>query len=253
MSNNKVTFREVLRRIIFTLSLIVFIWSSYKIVVTLNEYRSNKKTYQEVQEFAPEVIDNEEGEKSYSLTPEDYDKLLGINGDFKAWITVPNTNINYPVVQTTDNSYYLTNNFKRESNAGGAIFIGCDNISPFDERNTIIHGHNMRDGSMFASLNKFKEESFFTENKYIYINTRDSVLKYEVFSTYVEEANIESYKYLFSTDEEYVDFLNTIKNKSMHYRDGIDLTKDDKIITLSTCTYEINDGRLLVQARLVNE
>ena len=253
MSNSKVTFKEILRRIIFILSLVVFIWSSYKIFITLNEYRNNKNTYKEVQEFAPEVVDNDEGEKSYSLTPEDYDKLLSINNDFKVWLTVPNTNINYPVVQTSDNAYYLTNNFKRESNPGGAIFISCDNVSPFEERNTIIHGHNMRDGSMFASLNKFKEEDFFNDNKYVYVNLRDKVLKYEVFSTYVEEANIESYKYSFGTDEDYVSFLNKIRNKSMHYRDGVELTKDDKIITLSTCTYEINDGRLLVQAKLVNE
>ena len=152
-----------------------------------------------------------------------------------------------------NDEYYLTHNFEKDENSGGAIFVESAIRHPFEEENTIIHGHNMRDGSMFAGLNNFKEEDFFNNNRNIYIDTKDVSYVYEVFSVYVEKANENPYMYSFSTKEEYISFLNGLKNKSMFLANTADFTENDKIITLSTCSYEVTDGRCLVHAKLISK
>ena len=249
--------KEIARKIIFVVALILFIGSSTKLFLIWNEYHKNAKSYEKVQEYGPkEVVQETSSEEKdnrykYVLSEDDYNNLMSINGDFKAWITVPNTSVNYPVVQATDNSYYLHHNFYKEDNDGGAIFIACENENPFEDQNTVIHGHHMRDGSMFASLNKFKESEFFNNNKYIYISTKDEVYEYEIFSMYVEKASVNPYEISFASDEDYLNYLQTLKNKSIYSTDINEFTPDDKIITLSTCTYEVTDGRLLIHAKLV--
>ena len=111
----------------------------------------------------------------------------------------------------------------------------------------------MKDGSMFASLNKYKEPEFIENNKKIYISTKDEVFEYEIFSVYVEEASSDPYKYSFASDEEYVNYLKGLNERSYTRIDTNEFTKDDKIITLSTCSYEVTDGRLLVHARLIGK
>lgn len=250
----KVTVGDVIRRIIFFIALIVFIVSGYKLFVMWKGYHDNKKAYEKVEKYAPEKVKDEDGEDSYRFTPEDFAKLYSVNNDLKGWIYVPKTDVNYPIVQTTDNDYYLHHNFNKEANAGGCIFIASENKDPFNEQNTTIHGHHMKDGSMFASLKNFEEEKFFKKNKTVYITTDKEVLKYEVFSVYFQEVNNDPYSTDFTDDNEYINFLNGLKDKSMYQREGMsDFTAKDRIITLSTCNYEVSNGRLLVHARLVKE
>lgn len=252
MRNKKnISIKEIIRSIVFVIALLVFIGSAYKLYSIWNEYNKNSTAYEELREYSPEEITKEDGKISYKIKPEDYQKLFDINSDLKGWITIPNTDVNYPIVQTTDNSYYLTYNFNKEENDGGAIFIASENATPFKERNTIIHGHHMKDGSMFASLRSYKEPSFLESNNKIYISTKDEVLIYEIFSVYVEKASSDPYKYSFSNDEEYVSYLKSLNENSYTRIDTNEFTKDDQIITLSTCTYEVEDGRLLVHARLI--
>lgn len=250
----KIGAKEIARRIVFVIALIVFIGSAYKLYSIWNEYNKNSTTYEKLREYSPEIVTGGNGdskELNYKFNPEDYQKLLDINSDFKGWITIPNTEVNYPIVQTIDNNYYLNHNFNREENDGGAIFIASENETPLKERNTIIHGHHMKDGSMFASLRNYKEPSFLDSNKKIYISTKDEVLVYEIFSVYVLKASSEPYKYSFASDEEYTSYLMSLNVNSYTRIDTKEFTKDDKIITLSTCTYEVEDGRLLLHARLI--
>ncbi|MCI6188428.1 MAG: class B sortase [Clostridium sp.] len=269
---NKGQKRELLRKVIFAVALILFIGSSTKLFLIWNEYNKNAKSYEAIQEYGPKAVEpktnnekneengqNGEGENNsenddiykYVLSEEDYNKLYSINQDIKGWITVPNTSVNYPIVQGTDNSYYLHHNFNKEANNGGAIFIACENKNPFEDQNTVIHGHHMKDGSMFATLNEFKDIDFFKANKYIYISTKDRVRKYEIFSMYVEKASVNPYEISFSSDEEYLQYLKSLSGKSIYGTDVGEFSPDDKILTLSTCTYEVNDGRLLIHAKLV--
>lgn len=258
----KISKKEIVRRIIFYVSLIVFVVCAVKLFGIFKGYYDNKKSYDIVRQYAPQEThpSEESGNNSdnnvaktkplFVFSKENYDKLLSINSDFKAWLYIPDTEISYPVVQTTDNDYYLTHNFDKEKNSGGAIFISSNNEKPFEDENTIIHGHHMRDGSMFASLMNFKEESF-AKNTPIYVNTKDKLLQYEVFSVFYETANNDSYQNGFASEAEFLSYANTLKSKSM-FNLGRDLTATDKIITLSTCDYDVDDGRLLVCAKLVS-
>ena len=246
---------SIVRGVIFVISLAVFVFSAYKLYTIWNEYHENEKVYEEVKDLAPkkEVVDKETGEKRYVFNKQDFEKLLSTNSDFKAWIYVPGTLVDYPVVQSTDDDYYLHHNFYKEYNDGGAIFIAAENMTPFEERNTIIHGHHMNDGSMFASLAYFKQNGFLDTNNKIYITTGTKELEYQIFSVYYEKASQDPYHYEFPTDEDYINYLNGLKNKSLFNVDIEPFTADDKIITLSTCSYEVEDGRQLVHAKLIKE
>ncbi|MBD7910277.1 class B sortase [Clostridium cibarium] len=246
----KLSVKEIIRKVIFSISLIVFIVCAYKLYNIWSGYHNNSKAYDEVREYSPEKIDENGGEK-FKFKAEDYQKLYEMNNDFKGWIYIPGTNISYPLAQTNNNDYYLNHNFKKEENSGGSIFISSNNTQPFIDKNTIIHGHHMKDGSMFADLMKFKEESF-SKDTFIYINTKDKLLQYEVFSVFFEKANNESYQDRFSSYDEYVAYTNKLKEKSMFDLGRAKFTQEDKIITLSTCDYDVDDGRLLVCAKLVS-
>lgn len=248
--------KEIIRKILFFIALTIFIWSCFKLFNIFNEYRKNAKSYDEIEQFAPQVdIEGAGGEgqmvKPYEFKAEDYEKLYAINNEFKGWLMIPNTKVNYPVAQGKDNEFYLTHNFKKESNAGGGIFISSDNKNPFEDKNTIIHGHYMKDKSMFGSLHSFKDSNFAKENNKFYVTTKEGVLEYEIFSIYIEKANTEPYRYSFASDEQYVEFLNGLRSKSNVDMGVANLTKDDKIVTLSTCSYEKEDYRLLIHGRLV--
>ena len=252
--------REVIRKIIFVIALIVFIWSAYELFTIFNEYRKNASSYKDIEQYAPQVVENndnnpkdKEDVKAYVFKEEDYNKLYEINNEFKGWIMIPGTKVNYPVLQGEDNDYYLTHNFKKEYNAGGGIFISCDNPDPFNEKNTIIHGHYMKDKSMFGSLHSYKDGEFAKLNNKFYITTKDGTLEYEIFSIYIEQANTNPYRFNFSSDEEYVKYLNELKNKSMHKLVDYELTGRDKIVTLSTCSYEQENNRLLIHGKLINK
>ena len=247
----KVSKKEILRRVVVCISLIVFIVCGYKLYNIWSEYNKNSKVYEETKEFSPEKTTLENGEEIYEFKAEDYNKLLSINPEFKAWISINDTEINYPLVKTDNNEFYLTHNFKKEENAGGAVFIASNNIEPFSDKNTILHGHHMKDGSMFADLEKYKDESFAKAHP-IYISTRDKVLKYEVFTVFIEKADNGSYQNSFASNDEYVNYINKLKGKSLFDLEAGNFTQEDKIITLSTCDYDVDDGRLLVCGRLVS-
>lgn len=252
---NRVSKKEILRRVIFYISLIVFIVCAFKLFGICKGYYDNKKSYNEVREYAPQEVEtpdnNQEEAPKFVFTKENYDKLLSMNEDFKGWLYIPGTNISYPLVQTDNNDYYLHHNFEKESNSGGAIFISSNNANPFEDANTIIHGHHMRDGSMFATLMNFKEEDF-AKSTSIYVNTKDKLLEYQVFSVFYETANNDSYQNGFVSDEDYLAYVNTLKGKSLFNLEVPEFTAADKMITLSTCDYDVNDGRLLVCAKLVS-
>ena len=252
---NRISKKEILRRVIFYISLIVFIVCAFKLFGICKGYYDNKKSYDEVREYAPQEVEtpdnNQEETPKFVFTKENYDKLLSMNEDFKGWLYIPGTKISYPLVQTNNNDYYLHHNFEKESNSGGAIFISSNNANPFEDANTIIHGHHMRDGSMFATLMNFKEEDF-AKSTSIYVNTKDKLLEYQVFSVFYETANNDSYQNGFVSDEDYLAYVNTLKGKSLFNLEVPEFTAADKMITLSTCDYDVNDGRLLVYAKLVS-
>lgn len=243
--------KNIVMKGIYFIAVAGFLISSFVLFRVWREYKANEESYARMQVYEPKISSFGNGNLKFDIS--DYQDLKSINSDLIAWIRIPNTVINYPIVQNPNDEYYLTHNFEKQENDGGTIFAESAIKNPFEDENTILHGHNMRDGSMFAGLNQYKEEDFFKNNKNIYISTKNACYIYEVFSAYVEKVNENPYRYGFSSNEEYVKFLNELKNKSMFQSNVDNLKETDKIITLSTCSYEVDDGRLLVHGKLISK
>ena len=182
----------------------------------------------------------------------DFNKLKQKNKDTFGWLKVNNTNVDYPVVQASDNSYYLDRNFNGESNLAGWIFADYRvNLESYD-KNVVIYGHNMKDGSMFGSLKKILTKEWYDnkDNQNVTLETEKEIRTYRVFSVY--EIPTETYytNMAYSNDVKYLEFINELKSRSK--KDfGVILKQNDKILTLSTCASNSNN-RIVLHAVLTN-
>lgn len=228
-------FRINMKKVVNILLLIAIIFSLYKVVTKIVDYNKSKSTYEEIQEVKSDSNDFREA-------------LIKINEDYKMWIEVPNTNINYPVVQGKDNDFYLNHDFNKKESSSGAIFIDYKNNIDKD-KNIVIYGHNMKNKSMFQNLMKFKDEEFWNNNKKIILTIDGKEYEYEIFSAYVNDANNVEFKFDFRNDDEYLKYIEEIKEKSIFNRDT-DIISNDRIVTLSTCSYENDDARMVIHGRL---
>ena len=228
---------------------------AYKIIKGYSEssasYESlNKQVAQSVTEYSK----NSEGSKATSNsskpnTTEDlksrFLELKNINDDYCGWISIPNTNVNYPITNG-DCDYYLSHDFYGNKNEYGCITTDDSVNEPFVDSVTILHGHHMSDGGMFATLKLFRDKSFAVSNR-IYVELYNEIRVYDVFSVIVEKANKETYKANL-LGEEFSEHLSYLKSKS-----AIDLSENldensNRILVLSTCSYESENYRLVICA-----
>lgn len=186
----------------------------------------------------------------YQLDDIHFSELKKDNADTIAWISVEGTNINYPIVQTTDNDYYLSHSFDKSYSTGGWTFMDYRNDSHLGDQNTIFYGHNLLNKTSFGSLDKlFKSNK---KNIKIMVLTDDGVKRvYQVFSAYTIEPEVFYLQTNFLSDDDYQTFLDTIASRNTISVDS-SVSKTDSIITLSTCTDD-NKGRKVVHAKLVQE
>ena len=200
--------------------------------------------------IAVKAIDLNKSEKTVSELKVDKktEKLKSKNEDYRFWLKVEGTQIDYPVVQAEDNDFYIKRDFNKEESIAGTPFLDYRNNS-LNDKNTIIYAHHMRNGSMFGELKKFKSEDFFNQNNKVTVEINGKVNTYEVFSVYVTAGTTDYLKVDF-LDNEYQEYLNNAIEKSM-YDSKVEVNKDDKIITFSTCSYEFKDARTVVHAKLV--
>lgn len=180
-----------------------------------------------------------------------YSSLIKINSDIIGWLNVPGTAIDYPVVKTTDNSYYLTHNFNKENSAQGAIFMDFRNIGNGEDKNTILYGHNMKDGSMFEGLCSYKDEAFLTQHPIIEFDTLDKAIKWQIFSIYVTDTNFYYIQTAFTKPSDFMLLLSQMQKRSL-FTTKVNITEADNILTLSTCSYEFNNARFVVEAKKIN-
>lgn len=193
------------------------------------------------------AIDQEENKANVM---EKYSGLLQINEDLAGWITIPGTAVDYPVVKTDNNDFYLDHNVYKEPAKAGAIFMDFRNTGTAEDLHTILYGHNMKDGSMFRDLMRYKKEDYFDRHPVIEFNTLYAEMKWEIFSVYVTAADFHYIETCFPTVDEYGYFLDSIKKRSLFKRDT-GVTVEDRILTLSTCSYEFDDARFVVHARRI--
>lgn len=251
---------------------IVAVWG-YRIIV---ENRANSK-YEEIQntvnsaakqaETEAVIIETETEEETETETEEvqnafdipeknlDWASLYAENKDIYAWIYIPGTQVDYPVLQSaSDDSYYLNHNIDGSYGKPGCIYTEKINSKDFTNYNTVLYGHNMKNGEMFGCLHDYEDKTFFDENPYVYVYTEEKTYVYEIFAAYTAtNAHILNTND-FSTQEGFADYLdNVVYNKALtgNFRNDTRVTSDNRIITLSTCTSN-SSKRWLVQAVLVN-
>lgn len=178
-----------------------------------------------------------------------FGSLLKVNKDIVGWITIPGTKVDYPVVQATDNAFYLTRNFKKERSSHGSIFMDYRNTG-LEDRNTIIYGHHMKDGTMFGAISGYKNRSYLKGREYIQHDSLEQPEVYQIFSVYVYRPGKGSLRRTFASDSEYSQYLGQISRASL-YDTGTSVESTDKILTLVTCSYEFADARLVIHAKRV--
>ncbi|MEG2457411.1 MAG: class B sortase [Bacilli bacterium] len=182
----------------------------------------------------------------------DFSSLLNKNKDTVAWIQVNGTNINYPIVQTDNNEYYLTHAFDRSNNGAGWLFADSrNNMKDFD-KNTIIYGHGRLNYTMFGTLKRILTSSWQKEknNQVIRLSTEKENTSWQVFSVYTIPSESYYITTLFPTDKDYQEFLNTISSRS-EYKYNVSLNTKDLILTLSSCNINDNNKRIVLHAKLI--
>ncbi len=182
---------------------------------------------------------------------EKFNKMTSINPDYAGWLSIEGTAIDYPIVKSKDNKFYLSHGFDMEPNLSGSIFMDYRNKGNGKDKNIVIYGHNMKNGTMFKGLMDFKRKEFFEENKRIVLNDGIEESFWEIFSVYVTDTGFNYIRTEF-TDMQYIFFVREISEKSMHEVDD-NLENIDAVLTLSTCSYEFDDARFVVHARKIEE
>ena len=217
------------------------------------------KIYEEIKEEAvvEETVEPEQEVQQPKIEiPIDFETLQAQNPDIYAWIKIPETNVDYPIVQSSDdNGYYLNHDIYGEKKAEGAIFTENYNTKTFEDPNTVIYGHDMKNGSMFQSIHKYMDRSFFDKNREIIVYLPDQILHYKIFAAYLYDNRHLLMSFDFWNKEEYKRYLDNVfamRNMNAFIDTSMEVTNEDKIITLSTCYAGISTQRYLVQAVLVS-
>ncbi len=283
-SGKKHNVKKILNSLLMLVFLCVFLFSLYKVVGIIKEYRNIDKLYDETSEtYLTETED-----KSDRITPEvDLEALREVNKDVIGWIYIPDTDVSFPILKGKSNKQYLYQSYKKEYSTAGSIFIDYRCRANFKDKSTVIYGHNMHNGSMFGSLKKYKKESYRNKHPYIYIMKKDGTWnKYEVAAYYQASVDGSTYELPVRTDNEksgisekdanagksenersgetiFSELIETINRDNVYLLDKgntedtetspnvFELTEDDKIIILSTCTQDSrNDVRVAIAARL---
>ena len=228
----------------------IFLFSGYKLCGIFSEYRTGSEEYEAIQEYAvfeEDSIEIKEKKNEERVIFINFEGLQEINPEIVGWIRFDEpSKINYPIVQSEDNDKYLKTTFEGNRNAAGTIFMDYQNTNDFSDQNTFIYGHNMKNGSMFGQLRKYKDSSFCEEYPYFYVYTPDGAESiYQVFAVCIVKDGTDSYIKRYAGDTEFQDYIDYIRSISLYSRD-VSVGVDSKIVSLSTCTNVTEDERLLV-------
>ena len=249
---NKVT------KIIFIFFIIIFVCGIGYLTYYLYDRNKNNKDNEEILnniEIDESKITESKTERMIQL-----EELQKENEEIIGWLEIEGTNINYPVLQASDNDYYLTHNYKKEKASTGSIFLDKDFDLINGSSNYLIYGHRNKSGLMFEDLIKYAEEDFYKEHTKIKFTTNKDDSIYEILSVfysrvyYKSEQNVFRYYYFVNAnnEQEYNDFVNNAKKVSL-YDTGVTAKYGDQLLTLSTCEYSQEDGRFAVVCKKIED
>ena len=246
----------------FWICFVVLVFSLFMVV---HHYVSAEHAEEEFDALVEVVEESESTEEKETILDENtqsplekYHELFRMNNDMYGWISIEGTKINYPVMYAPDRKdYYLKKNFEKEYSAYGVPYIAehCDPYEPSD--NIIIYGHHMKNGSMFSDLMKYESEDFYHSQKTLNFDSMTEMAKYEIIAvfktTVYDDAGFKYYLFTDAeTEEEFDSYINKCKDLSL-YEIEASAEYGDQLITLSTCEYSRNNGRMVVVAKKVTE
>lgn len=233
--------------------LTVFVYAAYSLLSIFYDYYRNDKVLSGLQDIYYEELEGE-GSSHYSgekrVRP-GFEGLKEVNDDMIGWLTIDNTNIDYPILQADNNTAYLNRNYYGDKSIAGSIFMDYRNNVTMNEKNYILYGHRVKDGSMFQHLTKYLEQDFFEDNRTFTFDTLYDSYEAEIFAVYNTMIDFNYIETDFDDMDEYQALLDGIYERSIYTTD-VDVSVDDQIITLSTCEYTLDpdDSRLVVHAKL---
>ncbi len=226
----------------------IILVSGYKIGKTMWDYQVAKSAYTNISEKTAKV-----DPKQFTGVV-DWKALKKVNPDVQGWLYQKGTVINYPVVQGTDNDTYLHTRFDKQWSGGGTLFVDYRMEKGFKGFNSIIYGHHMKDGSMFRSLRGYtKEEGYYDKHKTLELATPHGNYHLVVFSAFITKATDENtYKMTYDEAEKQAYIDRAWEQSELPItRDSVDVTKDDRLVTLSTCAYDYEEARYIVMCKMV--
>lgn len=204
----------------------------------------------------PEDWSGADDQRSVDLSkPEDlpeinFKALQEVNPDVIGWIYSPDTTINYPVVQGDDNAYYLKHLADGTENRNGCPFLDVQNRPDFTDDNSVIYGHHMQNGTMFAGISWYEDQSYYDEHPVMYLMTPSATYRIELFSGYITTMDSSAYMQNFGSVREHTDWLKEVSGRS-DFRANLEISAYDRVITLSTCAYRFENARYVLHGKLV--
>lgn len=248
------------RKVLFWICLIVFLIAVAFLIGWFWARNNRENVYEKMQSHNEEWAKGLEKETSSSnekiAIPIDFQSLQKENKDICAWIKIPGTEVDYPILRNElDDDYYLEHTVEGKEGLPGSIYMESLNSPDFKDINTVIYGHDMKDGSMFGKLELYKDSSYMKENSKVLIYTPEHIYTYTVFAAVTYDNRHLLYSFDFSKEEglsEFLDSINSVRNMNSCFDEKINVKSSDKIITLSTCN-GIKTQRFLVEAVLIDE
>lgn len=253
--------KNILRTAIVLILAAVTVYAAHQIYQEYSEYREGADSYSVLETYIKEPQSEPVSEESKPEQDEmsedaiiwpvvDFAALESINSDCVAWIRIDGTEIDYPVVQGHDNSFCLKHLFDGEWNSTGCIFLDSRVEPDLSDRHSVLYGHHMKNGTMFSDIANYKDQTYYESHATGMILTLTENYRIEFFAGYVASADDEdAWKVTFATEDEYVGWLNETVGRSW-FKSEVIPTAEDRVITLSTCSYEFNNARFVLIGRL---
>lgn len=252
------------KKIVFAVCIVIVVVCIGYIAYYYGKKASNEKVYKEAQKKVEKVVTKEpeaaaepQEETPKEDIPVDFAALQEMNPDIYAWIQIPGTNVNYPIVQSIgDDSYYLDHTIEGKEGYPGSIYTEKLNSKEFTDFNTVIYGHDMKDGTMFKDLHKYEDLAFLQQNQTVIIYTPEKKLTYQIFAAVVYDDRHIMKTYDFNDTaqrQSFLDSVSGIRNMNSNVLSEPAVNTDSHILTLSTCIGSMPDNRFIVEAVQVNE
>ena len=250
-------FGRLLTDILLIISLGTAGYSGYRLWQGLHEYHQSEAAYEDIRTTVqvvatPEPTPTPEAYVDPHTFPEvtiDYDALQQQNGDFAGWVYMPDSTIDLPIVQGSDNEFYLYHLFNGEYNKSGCVFLDTHCQKDFSDKVNVLYAHHMKNGTMFADIEKFKEQSWYDAHKVIQLTTKDICLEVDPVAGMIANGSTAYIRYDFADDADFMNYVQSFLDKSTFVSD-VSITPEDSIVLFSTCSYDVYDGRYVLLGRV---